>query len=277
MKPAGAIYTVTNLHTGEQYVGQTRRSVKKRWDAHWRTATCAKSRKAKFQKALLAFGKEAFAVEEIYAAFDEDALNFAEIQLIAEMSPAYNASRGGKGLRPIVVSQETKIRRAEAAKARWANPEWKAKTVASFRLAAKTPDAIAQRIVRNASRTPKTKWVRPPVANRRTAQEKSAAIAASWLDPTIRQKRIDGQREALALPEVRARLSAAVMGRVMPPEAIEKSARAKWKPLYCPEIQTSFLCGKYAAEYFGVLRTSVANAVKQKGKLLRKYSLEMVV
>jgi group I intron endonuclease len=129
----GSVYIATNKHTGEQYVGQTRQLVQKRWAANWRTASCATSRKAKFQKALNAFGRDAFLIDEVFVAFSADALNDAEISLIAELQPAYNSSRGGKGLRPIIVSEETKRKRSEAAKARWANPEWKAKAVASLR------------------------------------------------------------------------------------------------------------------------------------------------
>ena len=140
----GSIYVATNKHTGEQYVGQTRQLVQKRWDAHWRTATCSKARKAKFQTALLAAGKDAFVIDELFVAFDAAALNSAEILLIAELKPSYNASRGGKGLRPILVSEETKRKRSEMAKARWLNPEWKAKTVASLRESHNTDAAKLQ-------------------------------------------------------------------------------------------------------------------------------------
>lgn len=140
----GSVYIATNKHTGEQYVGQTRQLVQKRWAAHWRTATCATSRKAKFQEALSVFGRDAFKVTEVFVAFDADALNAAEIKLIAELNPAYNSTRGGKGLRPILVSEETKRKRSEAAKARWLNPEWKAKTVASLRESHNTDAAKLQ-------------------------------------------------------------------------------------------------------------------------------------
>ena len=146
----GSIYVATNKHTGEQYVGQTRQLVQKRWDAHWRTATCSKARKAKFQTALLAAGKDAFVVDELFVAFDADALNNAEISLIAELKPAYNASRGGKGLRPIIVSEETKAKRSKDAKARWANPEWKAKTVISIKLAVQNSDKVGEQARRMA-------------------------------------------------------------------------------------------------------------------------------
>lgn len=271
----GSIYVATNKHTGEQYVGQTRQIVQKRWDAHWRTAVCSKSRKAKFQIALLKDGKDAFMVNELFVAFDADALNSAEIELISELKPAYNASRGGKGLRPIVVSDETKAKRSKDAKARWSNPEWKAKTIISIKLASQTPEAISRGKALASYKGIEKRWA-GHIKKERPIYNKSATIKASWLDPVIRQKRIKGLKASSAKPEVRAKRVAASTGRIMPRHIVENLARLKWKPLYCPEIQTTFLCGKYAAEYFGVLQTSVANAVKQKGKLLRKYSLEMV-
>jgi group I intron endonuclease len=235
----GSIYVVTNKHTGEQYVGQTRQLVQKRWDAHWRTATCSTSRKAKFQTALLTAGREAFIVDELFVAFDADALNKAEILLISELQPTYNASRGGKGLRPITVAEDTKRKRSEAAKARWANPEWKAKTVVSIKQAGQTDAAKARgkciAAIGNAAR-----WeghIKKPKPTPRVKQCKQKR------DPAIGKARM---------------------------------IWSKWKPVYCPELQCSFLSQSSAAEYLGVLRTSVANAVKQKGKLLRKYSLEKV-
>ena len=140
----GSIYIATNKHTGEQYVGQTRQPVQKRWAAHWRTAICSTARKAKFQNALLEFGCDAFGVEEVFVAFDAEALNRAEIAVIAELQPSYNASKGGMGLRPVEVTAATKRKRSEAAKARWANPEWRVKTTRSVYLAAQTPKAVAR-------------------------------------------------------------------------------------------------------------------------------------
>lgn len=140
----GSIYVATNKHTGEQYVGQTRQPVQKRWAAHWRTAICSTARKAKFQNALLEFGCGAFSVEEVFVAFDAEALNQAEITVIAELQPSYNASKGGMGLRPVEVTEATRHKRSDAAKARWANPEWRAKTVHSVYLAAQTPEAVAR-------------------------------------------------------------------------------------------------------------------------------------
>lgn len=272
----GSVYLVTNTATGEQYVGQTRQLVARRWDAHWRTAICGKARKAKFQLALLGAGQDAFVVEELFVAFDAEALNWAEISIIAGICPAYNSTRGGKGSRVVVVSENTKNKRSEAAKSRWADPEWRAKTSEAIRLACQTPAAIARGKALRAYKGVEKRWL-GHVKKEHPTYDRSEAMRASWENPKTRQKRIAGIRHTLSTPEGRATHIAASTGRVMPRAVVEKLARAKWQPLYCPEINATFLCGKYAAEYFGALPSSVANAVKQKGKLLRKYSLEKVV
>lgn len=235
----GSIYIATNKHTGEQYVGQTRQSVQKRWAAHWRTAVCSVSRKAKFQSALTKFGQDAFEVTEVFVAFDADTLNFAEIKLIAELQPAYNASRGGKGLRPVVVTEETKRKRSEAAKLRWANPEWRAKTIQSIQRAGQTLEAAE-----------------------RGKKVAAIGLAARWAD------HVKKQPPAPRIKACKQKRDPAV-GRML-------SAQAKWKPVYCPELKCSFLSQKAASEFLGVLRTSVTNAVKQKGKVAGKYTLEKV-
>lgn len=235
----GSIYIATNKHTGDQYVGQTRQPVQKRWAAHWNTAICNTARKAKFQNALLEFGFDAFEFEEVFVAFDAEELNRAEIALIADLRPSYNSSRGGKGLRPFEVTEATKRKRSEAAKARWANPEWKAKTMQSIQRAGKTPEAAE-----------------------RGKKVAAIGLAARWANHTKKQP------SAPRVKSCKQKRDPAV-GRML-------SARAKWKPVYCPELQCSFLSQKAAAEYLGVFRTSVTNAVKQKGRVARAYTLVMV-
>jgi hypothetical protein len=224
---------------------------------------------------LTAFGRDAFQVAEVFIAFDADALNAAEIALIAELQPAYNATRGGKGLRPITVSEETRRKRSDAAKARWANPQWKAKTVVSIQRAAQTLEAKdrGRSIARkgNAAR-----WANHVKATPAPARSLSDGIKLSWQDPMVRASRIEGARAAAQRPENRQRRSDAARGRKHSADTVAKMARTKWKPVYCRELQCSFLSQKAAAEYLGVLKTSVANAVKQKGKVARMYTLEMV-
>lgn len=235
----GPIYIATNTHTGDQYVGQTRKPVQKRWAAHWRTAMCPTARKAKFQNALLEFGKEAFSVQEVFVAFSEQALDDAEIELIANLNPTYNTTRGGRGMRDAIVLEETKRKISESAKTRWANPIWRASTVESIKKAGQTAEAKARgkvvAAIGNAAR-----W-----ANH-TKKEK----------PTPRAKVVKIKRDPL-------------IGRML-------SAKAKWRPVYCPELQCCFLSQKAASEFLGVLRTSVTNAVKQEGKVAGKFTLMKV-
>lgn len=135
MQRSGSIYVVTNTATKEQYVGLTRKSVQKRWDAHKRTANCQKSKHYKLHIALQLHGEKVFEVSEVFVAFDEKALCDAEVRFIAEYLPAYNSSLGGAGLRPKEFNDSYRKMRSDAAKARWANPEWKAKTIASLKAA----------------------------------------------------------------------------------------------------------------------------------------------
>ena len=60
MKRYGSIYVVTNTVTSEQYVGQTRKKARCRWDAHINTANSQAAKKYKLAKAIIAYGKEAF-------------------------------------------------------------------------------------------------------------------------------------------------------------------------------------------------------------------------
>jgi len=65
--------------------------------------------------------------------------------------------------------------------------------------------------------------------------------------------------------------------KIDPIVARMNAAKLKWKPVYCPQIQCSFLSRKFAAEYLGVLKTSISNAIKQKGMVANMYTMESVV
>jgi group I intron endonuclease len=98
-----------------------------------------------------------------------------------------------------------------------------------------------------------------------------------WANPSMRGKLITSLKKAQQDPVIKERKRLASLGRVMPKDSVKKTAQAKWRPLYCKELQITFLCGKYAAEYLGVLRTSICNAVKNKGKVSEnQYTFEKV-
>ena len=114
----GSIYIATNNDTGEQYVGQTRQRAVLRFYAHM---VSARKPKFKFARAIAEYGFETFTFEEVASCLSREALNAAEKAFIAELHPAYNMTKGGAG-RSAPVSDELRKRRAEAAKARWADP-----------------------------------------------------------------------------------------------------------------------------------------------------------
>jgi hypothetical protein len=273
----GSVYLLHNKHTGEQYVGQTIKSVMRRWYAH-----CISAQKPKFRIShnIAQHGKEAFDVVELFVAFDKTALDFAEKELIAALVPSLNATKGGAGS-PRTTTPEERKQRSEAAKRRWANQEWKEKTVESLKRAVRP--VIPYEVLKERGQAACAKrWAGhvkktcvPNGTEARTAQ-RAAITTKTWQSPEIRAKRIEGLRQASAQPEVKARRALANTGRIMPRASVEKSARAKWKPVYCPELQISFLSQKHAAEFLGVLRTTVSNAIKQKGRVQRKFTLEMV-
>ena len=268
---------LTNQHTGEQYVGQTIKSVKSRWAAH---RTAAKNPKFAVSQNIAKYGTTAFKVEELYVAFDRGGLNAAEKSVIADMSPALNLTRGGAGL-PVPMSEGKKQKLSQRTKELWANPEWREQMVAKLKAADRMP--VPYELLRDRGKALSAKrWAghvkKPRVANGTEARvaQRAEITTQTWQRPEIRAKRIEGLRQASARPEVRAKKSLASTGRVMPRESVKKSARAKWKPVYCPELQTSFLSQKHAAEFLGVLKTSVCNAIKMKGRVNKQFTLVMV-
>ena len=141
MKRYGSIYTVTNTVTKEQYVGQTRQKAVRRWKTHINTANSKVAPKYRLARALLQYGPEAFEFQEIFTAFDANALNAAEVGFIDELKPKYNTTKGGAGHRGVIPSAEVCKARSERLKRQWEDPAWRAEQVATIRRNAKTQAA----------------------------------------------------------------------------------------------------------------------------------------
>ena len=196
MKRFGVIYLATNLLTGEQYVGQTCESLRRRANNHKASIGAYKT---KFALAMAQHGFHNFTFEEVFTAFTEEALHEAEKSIIASVKPTYNMTHGGSGLRGYTPSKETIAKQKATMRARLQDP----------------------------------------------------AIRAKW--------------------------SQAQIGRKHPKEEVFKTAKAKWKPVFCKELAVSFLNQKYAAEYFGVRPSTVVESMKRKGKVANKFTLIRVV
>jgi group I intron endonuclease len=272
----GSIYVATNTANNMQYVGQTKQQCKVRFSAH---KISAQKPKFNFGKALAEYGYEAFIFQEVYNAFDKPTLDHIEKLLISELTPEYNMTSGGAGQPASFIRDETKKKRSDSAKARWANPEWHAKTTAALKKAGQSPEAKERgRQLNSLYNGGKVRWanhtkvVKVPV----TIEERAEMTRASWKNEEVRAKRILGLNVANATPECRANRSKAQLGRKMPKEQVDQGAYNRMRPIYCKELNVTFLSGVYAAEHFNVGKSAISNVIKSKGKLYKQYSLEKV-
>ena len=95
MKRFGSIYLVTNVKTGQRYVGQTIRTVESRFNDH-----CRDNRSSRYlSSAIKSHGREMFQVEELFICFTENDLNEMETYFINHFNTlhpnGYNLSLGG--------------------------------------------------------------------------------------------------------------------------------------------------------------------------------------
>ncbi len=268
----GVVYIATNLITGEQYVGQTKQPPHVRFRAH---EVSSRNPKTKFHHAIADTQYKNFYFEVVASAPSRECLNATEKTIITQYAPAYNSTCGGAG-RPRDVSDVERTRLSEAAKKRWSNPVWRETTIASIRKA--TSDGRYTDYGRRVGKTgagAKARWADHNKPEKQL-KNRSASIATSWLNPEIRAKRIAGSIEANKRPEVIARRIAASTGRKLSAKAVTASAKAKWKPVYCPELQISFLSRSAAASYIGVGRTAVSEAMRHNRKIAGTFTLQEV-
>ncbi len=120
----GIVYVATNKVTGEQYVGQTTASLRRRVTNHKHSTQKINTL---FAKALREHSFENFVFEERYVSFDAENLNLAEKKIICDLSPAYNMTAGGMGTVSHKPSEETRKKMSESMKATVAKPEVRAK------------------------------------------------------------------------------------------------------------------------------------------------------
>jgi group I intron endonuclease len=264
----GSIYLLTNQLTGEQYVGQTVKSVKDRWLGHCRVA---KKPVFKISHNIHTYGADAFTVQELFSVFDKEGLDWAEKVFIKALLPTLNATSGGSGM-PGQVAPEACAKRSEAAKKRWADPLWRERTVQALRNAHSTPEAKERGANLKIHNGGKIRW-QGHVKKIKPLCDPSEITRKSWEDPGVRQRRVEGLKAAANRPEALSRFADRMRNFRPSPEIIAKVARTKWKPVYCPELLVTFLSQKYAAEYLKVLKTTVNNAIKKKGKVANKYTL----
>jgi group I intron endonuclease len=191
----GVIYVVTNMMNNKEYIGQTK-DFDKRVKSHlrnWRSI----SAHTLISQAIKSFGVGAFSFRQIYTAFSQEELDYAEdyfINAFDTMEPnGYNARSGGKGNRLSVLA---KIRHHEATVAamnrpevieklrqgairQFADPEKRARHKAAY----DNPDTRAKLVRKNIGRP----WINNGTKNRRLAPNEE--IPNGWEFGIIRTKR----------------------------------------------------------------------------------------
>lgn len=108
----GYIYVATNRDNGKQYVGQTMRNVKDRWERHVLSSTQqSRVNEKSLAAAIMKYGGDAFSVEQVATALTISELNKLERYWIKKLNTSspkgYNLNRGGSGVnfgQPITVA-----------------------------------------------------------------------------------------------------------------------------------------------------------------------------
>ena len=91
------------------------------------------------------------------------------------------------------------------------------------------------------------------------------------------KKQSTTMQKLLQNPTIRDKWVQAQLGRKHPKEEVQRTAKARWKPVYCKELEVSFLNQKYASEYLGFAKSTITEAIKRKGKVADKFTLIRVV
>lgn len=108
----GVVYMIRNLVNGKIYIGQTTRSLERRFTLHARH-----SRQSAISSAIRKYGKESFSIKELCKCRDQDELNRMEelyIERQASMWPSGYNLRPGGNQSPITEEAKRKIGLANA-------------------------------------------------------------------------------------------------------------------------------------------------------------------
>jgi group I intron endonuclease len=129
-KVYGRIYVITNTVNGKRYVGQTIKSVQRRFSDHKRQSAF---NDYPLYRAFKKHGQDVFEVKEIDEAKSRADLDTKEIYWIEKLNtmlPAgYNAILGTPGTGEL--SQQSRDKKSDSMKKRWQNPEYRQKVTAA--------------------------------------------------------------------------------------------------------------------------------------------------
>ena len=145
-KPFGHIYKITNLVTGMLYIGQTKNPIARRWTEHKRDSKLIRKPgrpRSYLHSAMALHGPGNFTIESLDVGYTRQALNEKEkywIDTLNTLAPSgYNIRPGGWDS---AFTEETLLLLSDVSKARWKDPDCRAKLVAAITLAQKNPETV---------------------------------------------------------------------------------------------------------------------------------------
>ena len=90
------IYKITNKVNNKAYIGQTRRSLQRRFNQHCHPNSAC----IKLSRAIAKYGRENFMIEELFTSTDQEVTDMQEKELITKYKTqtiGYNIHKGGRG------------------------------------------------------------------------------------------------------------------------------------------------------------------------------------
>lgn len=259
----GSLYLIENTVSPGVYIGKTMDIVEKRWSVHRSRLNRGVHHNRHLQNAWRKYGADAFVWLVVATHADKETLNQAEIALIAQCRASgiktYNHTDGGDGGTGIQMTDETRRKISVITKERLADPEVNHRLREGLRRRYSDPEARArQREVMKATQTPEARAKKSQTLRQRYQDdpeyratrlatlefthlpEARAKLAQSqivaWQDPTIRQSRIEGQKQAFAKPEYKAMRSARSKRRYEDPATHDQVATVLRIPHDDPEV-----------------------------------------
>jgi len=258
------IYRITNLTNGKIYIGQTTKTLKRRWKGHCRSAASNSKKKTAIHGAIAKYGVDNFKIEEIHIASSIEELNILEelyIEKEQSLTPnGYNLKSGGFNN---LYSDESKQKMSDA------------------KMGTKLPQETKDKM----SNTHKKRFQDKPELR----QERSKRFTKAWQDPIYRANKSIKQKEywrseenrqrqskigkeLSADPEYLKRVSDGVKASFRRPEVKNKliAANERHQKAVVNDIGEIFNSIKDAAAHYNVFPSNIVKNIKGKQKTAAK-------
>lgn len=204
------IYCHTHIESGRRYIGQTKRTMERRWSQHVSQSKKRDGGWSYFANAIRKYGPDAFSHEVLEVCHSLEEANEAEEAWINSFSTCdpkfgFNVAKGGSHTpHPIKNPWDRpgyREKLCNAIKQKWEDPE--------FRASLMSPESVAKR---------------------------SAKIKESHARPEVKEKISSGSRAGMT-PEARQKISDARSGRKLSPETCAKISAASTAAQSSPEYK----------------------------------------